>query len=391
MAKQYTLSTFLRQTPNELLETYFRQRNLLDDIEFTNLRKREVDSVIAAIETLSEEERVPIDIDFQDVYILANKTGTIIIQDVADFHELGIEDQLEAMENHYHRAMWVFLHRDFNGIDIFDRCVNLANLKKMAFTRSKRCNGLPNEAPSSDDATLKDMGEALTQLYRQQGRGHKCKVEYCPRPNPMRHCYFAFPEDYSASELQYDGDKLERKSRKSVFEIGFIFRPQDGVLEISTSGNKQEAEALQDIFCRIALDLSGVPEKSREPQYNFEKLKNRDCVFPTRPEDGIAKVEVLGLRVNKHGNLKRRVTVEQDPGSGESVYEWVDKTLDAQKMSMDKLDISQVKMRFTWRAINGKRPRTLTFSLTNPDGTSLGDLPSHQIVKGYLKEWNIML
>jgi hypothetical protein len=40
---------------------------------------------------------------------LANKEGTIIIRDETEFHELNLADDLEAMENHYHRVMWLFL------------------------------------------------------------------------------------------------------------------------------------------------------------------------------------------------------------------------------------------------------------------------------------------
>jgi hypothetical protein len=389
MARQFTLSTFLRQTPNELLEEYFQERELLNDVDFDDLKKREYQPVMDAIEALSDDQRVEIDQDFQDVYALANKPGTIIIIDEAEFLGMDIADELEAMENHYHRAMWLFLNRMYDGTDVFDICANLAHLKKMPFSKAKRCNSLPTKKPSFDDVTLKNFGDELSALYKYQGRGHKCKVEYCPRPNPMRHCYFAFPEDYSTSELQYEGDKLERKPRKSVFEVAFIFTPEDGVLEVSNPGNKQEAKALQDVFCRVALKLPGLPEKARVHKYNFEMFKDRDCAFPTNGGDGIHKVEVLGLRINNPNNLKRRITIDQDPGSGESVYDWMDRTLDEKKISLDRMDISQVKMRVTWKAVNGSKPRTLTFTLTNPDSTSLQDLPNHQVVKGYLKEWKI--
>ena len=108
MAKQYTLSTFLRQTPNDLLEEYFQGKGLLSDIEFEELRKWQFEPVLEAIEALPEDQRTDVDRDFQDIYALANKAGTMIIRDEAEYHGMDIADQLEAMENHYHRAMWLF-------------------------------------------------------------------------------------------------------------------------------------------------------------------------------------------------------------------------------------------------------------------------------------------
>jgi len=389
MAKQYTLSTFLRQTPNDLLEEYFQEKGLLADVDFDDLRKREYQPIMDAIEALPDDDRAVIDRDFQDIYALANQAGTMIIRDEAEFHEMDIADDLEAMENHYHRAMWLFLNREHGGDDIFEICATLAHIKKMPFSKAKRCKGLPKKEPSFDHAALTALADELTGFYKQQGRGHKCIVEHYPRPNPMRHCYFAFPEDYSTSELQYEGDKLQRQSRKSVFEVAFIFTPGEGTLEISAPGGKKEATTLQDIFCRSGLKLPGLPEQARIHPYDFDLLQNRDFAFPTKGVDGIKKVEVLAMRLNQTNNFKRRIIIEQDPTSGESLYDWIDRALNEQKVSLDRMNISQVKMRVTWHAERGKKPKTLTFALTSPDSTSLEDLPNHQIVKGYLKKWKI--
>ena len=389
MARQYTLSTFLRQTPNALLERYFEDKGVLGEVDFENLRRWELQPIMDALEALPEATRARIDQDFQDIHALANKEGTLIIRDEADFHELDIADDLESMENHYHRAMWLFLNRHHNGNDLFEICATLAHIKQMPFSKAKRCKGLPSKRPSFDDSSLAALADALSAFYRRQGRGHKCIVEHYPRPNPMRHCFFAFPEDYTTSELQYEGEKLKRRSRKSVFEVAFVFTPDEGILEMSAPGGKKEATELQEIFCRSVLRLPGLPEDARQYHYDLNLLKDPSFSFPTNGNDGIDKVEVMSMRINPLNNARRRIAIEQDPTSGESLYDWISRALNKENVSMDRVNVSHVKMRITWHPENGRKPRTLTFTLTSPDSTSLDDSPLHQTVKGYLKTWKI--
>ncbi len=389
MSKQYTLSTFLRQTPNELLEEYFGEMDILEGVDFESLRAREVHPIMAALDELPDDIRAEIDQDFQDVHVLANPEGTVIIRDEAEFHGLDIADALEAMENHYERAMWLFLNREQNGVDLFDVCTSLAHLKRMTFTKAKKCRGLPSRKPAFDDVSLKRFADNLSAYYRQQGRGKKCIVEHCERPNPTRHCFFAFPEDYSTSELQYEGEKLKRRPRKSIFEIAFVYTPEDGTLELSAPGGTTEAKALQEVFCRSALRLPGLPDDTRVYQYNLDLLKDPDFEFPTNPEDGIDTVEVLSMRINPRNNARQRIFIEQDPTSKETLYTWIRRALNEKNVGMDRVTVSQVKMRVTWHPVNGSRPKTLTFTLTSPDSATLDDSPLHQSVKGYLRQWKI--
>ena len=135
--------------------------------------------------------------------------------------------------------------------------------------------------------------------------------------------------------------------------------------------------------------MLGLPEKAKVHKYNFDLLKDRNFAFPTNGDHGIKKVEVLAMRLNQMNNYKRRIIIEQDPNSGEPIYDWIDRALNGKQVSLDRMNITQVKMKVTWHAENGKKPKTLTFTLTDPDSTSLEDLPNHQVIKGYLKEWKI--
>ena len=390
MSRSYNLGTFLRQTPNELLEEYFDRKGLLAEVEFGDLKKTETGPILDAMAALPKPDRDKVEVELQDIFDLADKAGTGVIVDVAGLLDLGLEDELEAMENHYHRAMWLFLNRTQAGEDMFYTCWLLAQMKSLSFTRSKRCNGLPTGVePHHDEATRAQMADAIKAHYRAQGRGHECTVAYQLRPNPDRHCYFGFPEDYSTSELQYDSGELRRQTRKSVFEICFVYRPDDGVLELSAPGGKKDAEVLQEIFCRLALGLPRVPPPVARP-YELNGLKNPRFSFPTDPAEGVEAVDLVAMRINEVGNKRRRLTFEQDPNAPESLHQWIKRSLDAENVPWTNIDVNQARFRLTFRdkPAMGKKP-TLTFTVTTPDSTSLKDGQRDQVAKRCLAKWKL--
>ena len=389
MSRHYSMGTFLRQTPNELLKEYFADRDLLWKVDFEKLKKTETAPILAAVAELADDERQEVEVDFRTIFDLADKAGTAIIVDEARVLELGIEDDLEAMENHYARAMWLFLNPIHGGENLFETCSVLAQMKSLSFAASKRRNGLPAAEPKHDSATVEAVAQAISHLYRQQGRGHQCTVTYCYRPDPGRHCYFGFPEDYSTSDLGYEGGELKRRSRKSVFEICLVYRPEEGVLEVAAPGGKKDAQALQEVFCRIALGLPRVPPAKTARAYELNMLKDPGFSFTTDAADRIEAVELLAMRVNEVGSPRRRLTFEQDPRSGKPLRDWIERSLNADQVPWAMVDVNQIRVRLTYRGDPKKKKPTHTFTVTSPDSTTLKDDPRDQIAKRCLARWKI--
>lgn len=386
----YSISTLLRQTPKAALRAYFDRQGVLADLDLAGLKRTQTDAIVEAIDALDDRGRARVDADFRDVFTLADKGGTLILTDQLQALGLPLGDTICAMENHYHRAMWLFLNPHHCGVDLFQRCHAIASMRDLSFTRARRRRNLPHMVPHHDSATLDAMAAGLQQVYRKQGRGRYCTVEHYLRPNPDRHCFFAYPEDYSTSELQYEEGALARHTRRSVFHVVYVYRPDEGILEISApAGNKKELELVQEVFCRTALGLDGIPADSDGDCWRLNGLKRLDFAFPTDPADRIASVELVSLRLNPIENHRRRITVEQDPASGEPLFTWLERIVDTAQMPLEMLDVSQARIRVVWQAEGGKRPSTVTFTIGRPDTTDLKDDPRHLIIKRYLKAWNI--
>lgn len=385
----YSISTLLRQTPKTALRAYFDRQGVLADLDLAGLKRTQTDAIVAAIDALDDRGRARVDADFRDVFTLADKGGTLILTDQLQALGLPLGDTLCAMENHYHRAMWLFLNPRHGGVDVFQQCLSIAGMNDLSFARAKRRRNLPRLVPHHDDATLEAMAAGLRQVYRKQGRGRYCTAEHYFRPNPDRHCFFAYPEDYSTSELQYEDGALARRTRRSVFNVVYIYRPDEGLLEISAPGGKKDIELVQEVFCRTALGLDGIPPESDRDCWRLNGLKRLDFAFPTDPADRIASVEVVSLRLHPMGNPRRRITVEQDPASGEPLFTWLNRIVDTAQVPLELLDVSQARVRVVWEPEDDKKPVARTFTLGVPDSTTLKDDPLHLVIKRYLKAWNI--
>lgn len=390
MSRDYILNSFLRQAPRELLATYFAQKAILTGLDFNTLKETQVDPIIEALEALPGDARAGIESDFRRVFTLCNASGSRLLADMLEFYELDLADELGRMKNHHARAMWLFLNPIHAGRNLFEDCSAMAEVHSLSFTASKRLRDLPNLKPSSDPLVLAKMESGLRELYRRQGRGYHCKVEYFQRPNPTRHYFVAYPEDYSSSSLQWEDAGLRRVDRRAAFEVAYLYQPEEGILELSAPGSRKEIKLLQEVFCRLPLGLDGIPTKATDRCFVLNGLKADDHDFPTDPADGIESVQVVALRLSEIGNARRRLTVEQDPNSSETVHEYLRRVINQEQMPLELMNVTWAKLRVVWYPeAEGKKPKALTFTLGYPDSISLKDEPRHLAIKKYLKRWRL--
>jgi len=71
MARHYSTRNFFRQIPNALLACYFHERERLTDLDFAATKETKPDALFAAWLELPEEQRKPMDAEFQDIFELS--------------------------------------------------------------------------------------------------------------------------------------------------------------------------------------------------------------------------------------------------------------------------------------------------------------------------------
>lgn len=68
MTRHYSSKNFFRQVLNTLLARYFAERGLFGDLDFAALKGTKPDALFGAWLELPEEQRKPMDAEFQDIF-----------------------------------------------------------------------------------------------------------------------------------------------------------------------------------------------------------------------------------------------------------------------------------------------------------------------------------
>jgi len=387
MARQYSRRTFLRQTPRAILKEYFAKKGVLGEIDFDQLSKRTSIEVLSdAIERLPDAQRVAVEGDWEQVNEMAYARGVEAILEEAAFRDLDWTDRFAQMSNHYERALRTFLDEP----DLFYVAGHFEEMDRVGSWQRRTI--YKNLEPKVERADLDTLATAIARLYKKQGRGRYCAVDNYLRKYPERHCYFVYPEDHPVTEPSFDNNgKLQQVPRRPVFEIIFVYRPVEGVLELSAGGNRDHKEDLMTALCQTILGLDDLPEEDPQPDYDLSGLKNHEIAFPTDPEDGVESVDVKMLRLDLPGTRSRRITFEANPSrhAPRELHDLMAEALNQENVPLDSVHVARARLRFTFAARNGSRQKTLTFEIAHPNRCTLKDDRHDQVAKKYLKRWHI--
>lgn len=382
----FILPTFLRQTPNTSLAAYFRSRDLLLSLEIGRLRPHDIGSIQAGVLALPDDDHAQVQRDFQDIALLAHKSNSVLLMDEVALVRPDLVEEVLAIENLHALAMWFYLHGDPDLVSIRERCLCIARVRELSFTKAKRRKGLPKIDPQTDHDTCDRMAAAISQLFLLQGRGRNCVVDHYFQLNPPTHVFCAFTEDFPQSKAEFQTEGLRWRSGRPVIDVALVFRPHEGTLEVSSPGNRKEVDALLGIFLATALLWEGPIPKNSDRCFALQGLLDRRFAFPTDPEHGIDRVDIASMHLERLGSTQE-IEVFDEPMPLEAFHRRLAESL---RFSVEEARVTGVKLRVTWTAEDSAKPKTLTFSLGHPDSTNLKDLPEHRIVRAYLDRWGLL-
>lgn len=390
MAGQYSLKNFLRRVPNPLLKKYFSKHKQFP-VDWDSLGGNDCDPIFEAVQKLAVKQRARAESDFAIINEISDERGARAILEEGALWGKNWADSFAKMENDHARAFWTFLnHRNhFNAAGAF----NEMDRYRSWWTRHV---GKRLEAASKGKGFNAFKSE-LRKFYRGQGRGRFCDVDHYLRAGPARSCYFAYPEDMATSDVAYDDNGiLVRQPRRSAFEVIFVYRHEEGDLEIHARGKKQEKEELARIFCTTILGLEELPDDSGKTPYNLECLKDPDYPLDAEPEDQVLGVELKLLRLDlpndrKHGFGRRiQLSVASVTNTPKAVHQLIADAIDSSKLPLSDVQIGHAKMTIIFKPFEGNREtKRLTFDIRYPDRCTLKDDPYDQLAKKCLKRWGI--
>lgn len=252
MARQYSYLQFLRHTPNDLLARYFAFKNINLGIKFNALKKKNEEVIFQAIISLSEEQQTVIETEFQDVNAMACEGGITALIDEANFHRnSGFIESISVIDGFHAKAMWAFLE----GNGYWRAATMFLHADNVCASYWKKRNDLPRAVPCVGKAHTLEFEKAISEFFhRKEGRGRNCKVEVYRRYN--KEYFFAYPEDFGQSEVEWVSDKLKTRAYHPAFEIIFVYCQDEGSLDIYAPKNTKAVPELQKMFMQAILKLN---------------------------------------------------------------------------------------------------------------------------------------
>ena len=365
MAQEYQPRRFFRHAPNRLLKRYFAEHNALAEVNFADLTETQVEPIYEAWLKLAEEDRKPMEQDFQDIDELATEGGSKAILDEAAFHGEDLVEQFAKLGSFHERAFWTLLERQTYWLG----ALAFRHADAMAPRYWRKRKNLPRTPARVDPASIHELEQKVSGYFHsKQGRGHNCKVD-CYKRSDLDY-FFAYPEDYAQAEMNWSEKGLKRLPRRPAFEVIFVYAQAKGTLDIYLSGDRKPVPDLQAIFAETILSVKLGPDAKDERVYDLSPMQARQFQFVYGPESGIAAVAVNKLRLAVLGR-KERIALEADPTyNQQAIFNLLDKV--AKGIPLAQMAVTQVGIKVTFsHNPTSRRPGTRTFDINWPNSCSL--------------------
>ena len=364
MAGQYSHKHFFRHVPNHQLADYFNAKVVDFGVDLSGLKEKEVDAIFIAFTTLPEEQQAMIEAEFQDIHAMACEGGITALIDEAHFYnDKSFVEDISDIEGFHSKVMWAYLnkHDYWLGATMFLHADNVSS------SYWKRRNDLPTVAPNIDESAIKALASAISQFFHSnEGRGRNCQVEVYRRHN--KEYFFAYPEDFGLSSVEWVSDALKTRARHPAFEIIFVYCELEGSLDIYAPKNTKAVPELQKLFAKAILNLKTLANgKIDKRVYDLNPIGDAEFKFKIEPESGIDEILVTQLRLTlKHGS-KRRITLEADTKNNpQAVYDLL------AELNPPAYFVTQTRIKVIFEPKIGQRTKTNTFNITHPNSCALG-------------------
>jgi hypothetical protein len=364
LASPYSHKHFFRKIPPSQLASYFDSKGIDLGIDFSTFNNKQVDSLFAAFTALPEDQQTAIEAEFQDIHAMACDSGIAALIDESTFHkDDGFVESISAIDGFHAKVMWAFLEKRhlWQGATLFLHADNVSG------SYWKKRNDFLRVPPDIEDNAIKSLANAISTYFNtKEGRGRNCRVEPYRRHN--KEYFFAYPEDFGLSAVEWIGKDLKPRPRHPAFEIIFVYCEAEGSLDIYAPKNTKAVPELQKIFAKTILHLETLPDGTVDKRvYDLDPLEDAEFQFQIEPESGIERIEVTQLRLSLKYSAKQRITLEADTKHDPSaVYD----LLKLLKPPPHYISLARVKVTFEPKL--GKRARTRTFNITYPNSLSLG-------------------
>ena len=235
---------FFIQVQPSLLKQYVASYGLTFESEQTTAGEEAAEEFMKFLNSLPEEKQKDIWSDFYEIDSIASKAGCDCLVNSALKQGKNLDKEaFTNLRNDKERA--IYFHLNHN--DILSNVTVEYNIDNLQGWRSERttCKAIQDIIPHTPAFVA-----ALKAFYNEEYRGHQITVKKLEKLD--RTIFTAHIEDtYTSDPLFEKNGKLNSKAtRRPVFSIYFLYRPQEGILGVKAPGGVKRIQDLQKIFIK---------------------------------------------------------------------------------------------------------------------------------------------
>lgn len=342
--------------------------------------------VMSQIEKESETAQGEFVTDFDDIDAMAKEeVCNRLANELLAKHTPLNEKTVEMFQNWTQWSMYFYVNHYELFYQTFDDCA----LDMKQGWKGRMTVSVPFDTFKKN---LNDFKKALKQFYSKEYKGKKVNVWW--RDKQDRVIFTAHVQGNFRVEKEFEQgseDLKNQKPWKPVFPINFLYRPDEGILEVKAKGGKARVRELQHLFIEhfLKADPSKLEDMSR---FDFEKAQNLAALtFPVTIQDGVENVLLKGVKM-KHIETGMMLSLDVDQNVGIGVEPMV-AALAARNIpeeAMKEFEVEQYRVRVLFNPPLKGRQRSVTVTITNPDGCNLKQRDVDMVVYNLLKRWGLI-
>ena len=226
-----------------------------------------------------------------------------------------------------------------------------------------------------DEVTLKLFATSLSAyFFKKDGRGERCLVEHFVRQSQGRErdYFFAYPEDFARTSLEWSDDAMERRNSHPAFEIVFVYCQVAGELDVYMRAGTKHITVLQKTFGSVVLGVDLPEVAKKKDTYDLSIAVDRNFVPVISATSGITSMRVHSMRFRilsgKNEEVILKAKSNHNPKAVYDLFERLTKNIPS-----ELLDVNQLGFEVEFEPDENRRDKKKkNFTITLPNTCALG-------------------
>jgi hypothetical protein len=339
------------------------------------------------VESEDEQTRTRFLSDAERISAMADEAGQSALMSVTMQRDI-----LEGLESGHARAFWMFMYEPASFRHAED--ARLTDERR----RGRMWDGFVGR-PALRVPTTPSVVERFKQAVRQRFACRNVHIDIFDRQRTSFDGQSfelvqatIYREGQSDNFLEFVDGRLDRTTRRPVYEAAVTYEPGTGVIEVVAS-DRESREDLARIFATELLGIECDGERLPFREFDLDILL-RPYDFPTDAVDGIESVKVIQLRLMPLDTAGERVTLECSRQAPHTIWDMAEDRFGSEDpLVSGEWLATQAKLIIRFHPEPGsRRHKTLPLTVTMPHGCDLKDRTDRERIIGdkYLANWQLV-